>query len=81
MNMDNKRNITLFSSESVTEGHPDKVCDLIADNILDAALAVDPMSRVACEVCTSTGFVMVFGEMTTAAKVDIEGIVTVLCVT
>lgn len=75
MNMDNKRNITLFSSESVTEGHPDKVCDLIADNILDAALAADPMSRVACEVCTSTGFVMVFGEMTTAAKVDIEGIV------
>lgn len=65
----------LFSSESVTEGHPDKVCDLIADNILDAALADDKMSRVACEVCTSTGFVTVFGEMTTESDADVEKIV------
>ena len=65
----------LFSSESVTEGHPDKVCDLIADNILDAALAGDKMSRVACEICTSTGFVMVFGEMTTESEVNAEKIV------
>lgn len=68
-------NYKLFSSESVTEGHPDKVCDLIADNILDAALAGDKMSRVACEICTSTGFVMVFGEMTTDADVNAEKIV------
>ncbi len=65
----------LFSSESVTEGHPDKVCDLIADRVLDAALAGDPKSRVAVEVCTSTGFVMVFGEMTTSSDIDIESIV------
>lgn len=62
----------LFTSESVTEGHPDKVCDLIADNILDAALAADENSRVAIEVCASTGFVLVFGEMTCAGNVDIE---------
>ena len=67
--------LKLFSSESVTEGHPDKVCDLIADNILDAALRGDKMSRVACEICTSTGFVMVFGEMTTESDVDAEKIV------
>lgn len=70
-----QKNYRLFSSESVTEGHPDKVCDLIADNILDAALAGDKMSRVACEICTSTGFVMVFGEMTTESEVDAEKIV------
>lgn len=64
----------LFTSESVTEGHPDKLCDLIADGILDAALAGDPYSRVAAEVCTTTDFLMVFGEMTTAADVDIERI-------
>ena len=62
----------LFTSESVTEGHPDKVCDLIADNILDAALKADENSRVAIEVCASTGFVLVFGEMTCAGNVDIE---------
>ena len=65
----------LFTSESVTEGHPDKMCDQIADAILDAALEQDPMSRVACEVCTTTGLVMVMGEMTTKAYVDIQKIV------
>ena len=65
----------LFTSESVTEGHPDKVCDLIADNILDAALTADVNSRVAIEVCVSTGFVLVFGEMTCSGEVDIEKIV------
>lgn len=65
----------LFTSESVTEGHPDKMCDQISDAILDALLEQDPMSRVACETCTSTGFVMVMGEITTNAYVDIPKIV------
>lgn len=65
----------LFTSESVTEGHPDKVCDLIADRILDAAIAGDKMSRVACEVSAANGFVLVYGEMTTKSKIDIEKIV------
>ena len=65
----------LFTSESVTEGHPDKVCDAISDAILDACLAEDPMSRVACETCTTTGLVMVMGEVTTSAYVDIQKIV------
>ena len=60
----------LFSSESVTEGHPDKVCDLISDSILDLALAGDPKSRVAVETCASTGYVMVFGEITTTADIE-----------
>ncbi len=64
----------LFTSESVTEGHPDKVCDLIADGLLDTALAADPYSRVAAEVCTTTDFIMVFGEMTANADIDIERI-------
>ena len=64
----------LFTSESVTEGHPDKICDQISDAILDALLAEDPMSRVACETCTNTGFVMVMGEITTNAYVDIQKI-------
>lgn len=64
-----------FTSESVTEGHPDKVCDLIADNILDAMLAQDPYSRVACEVCANGNFVLVMGEVTTKANIDIEKIV------
>ena len=55
----------LFTSESVTEGHPDKMCDQISDAILDALLAQDPMSRVACETCVTTGLVMVMGEITT----------------
>ncbi len=65
----------LFTSESVTEGHPDKVCDQISDAILDAMLAQDPMSRVACETTCTTGMVMVMGEITTNAQVDIPAIV------
>ena len=65
----------LFTSESVTEGHPDKMCDAISDAILDALLAQDPMSRVACETATTTGMVLVMGEITTKAYVDIQTIV------
>ena len=65
----------LFTSESVTEGHPDKMCDAISDAILDALMEKDPMSRVACETCTTTGVVMVMGEITTNAYVDIPKIV------
>lgn len=65
----------LFTSESVTEGHPDKMCDAISDSILDALMEQDPNSRVACETCTTTGLVMVMGEITTSAYVDIPRIV------
>lgn len=65
----------LFTSESVTEGHPDKICDNISDAILDAMVAQDPMSRVACETAITTGFVLVMGEITTKAQVDIQKIV------
>ena len=65
----------LFTSESVTEGHPDKVCDAVSDAILDACLEQDPMSRVACETAACTGFVLVTGEITTKAQLDIPGIV------
>ncbi len=65
----------LFTSESVTEGHPDKMCDAISDAILDALMEKDPMSRVACETCTTTGLVMVMGEVTTNAYVDIQKLV------
>lgn len=65
----------LFTSESVTEGHPDKMCDQISDAILDALMEQDPMSRVACETCTTTGIVMVMGEITTNAYVDIQKLV------
>ena len=65
----------LFTSESVTEVHPDKICDQISDAILDALLEQDPMSRVACETCTTTGIVMVMGEISTKAYVDIQKIV------
>ncbi|NBH27917.1 methionine adenosyltransferase [Lachnospiraceae bacterium] len=65
----------LFTSESVTEGHPDKVCDAISDAILDACMEKDPMSRVACETATCTGFVLVTGEITTNAYVDIQKVV------
>ena len=65
----------LFTSESVTEGHPDKVCDAISDAILDACMAQDPMSRVACETATCTGFVLVTGEITTKAQLDYQKIV------
>ena len=64
-----------FTSESVTEGHPDKMCDQISDAILDALMEQDPMSRVACETCTTTGLVMVMGEITTNGYVDIQKIV------
>ena len=65
----------IFTSESVTEGHPDKMCDAISDAILDAILEQDPMGRVACETCATTGLVMVMGEITTPAYVDIQKIV------
>ena len=65
----------LFTSESVTEGHPDKMCDAVSDAVLDALMAQDPMSRVACETCSTTGLVMVMGEITTNANVDIQSIV------
>ena len=65
----------LFTSESVTEGHPDKMCDAISDAILDALVAQDPMSRVACETATTTGLIMVMGEITSNAQVDFQKIV------
>jgi S-adenosylmethionine synthetase len=65
----------LFTSESVTEGHPDKLCDQIADSVLDACFEQDPMSRVACEVATKTGFVMLLGEITTSAFVNFDDLV------
>jgi len=65
----------LFTSESVNEGHPDKLADQVSDAVVDACFAQDPKSRVACETCTGTGFVMVFGEITTNAKVDYEAVV------
>ncbi|KAG5404351.1 hypothetical protein IGI04_010470 [Brassica rapa subsp. trilocularis] len=69
----------LFTSESVNEGHPDKLCDQVSDAILDACLEQDPESKVACETCTKTNMVMVFGEITTSAKVDYEKIVRSTC--
>ena len=65
----------IFTSESVTEGHPDKVCDMVSDAILDACFEQDPMSRVACETASCTGFVLVTGEITTKAQLDIPAIV------
>ncbi len=65
----------LFTSESVTEGHPDKLCDQISDAVLDAIMADDPMGRVACEVCVTTGLVVVMGEITTDTYIDIPGLV------
>ena len=61
----------LFTSESVTEGHPDKICDQISDSVLDAILAQDPQARVACEVSAATGLVIVMGEITTDCYVDV----------
>ena len=69
------RNKCLFTSESVTEGHPDKIADQISDSILDAILAKDPMARVACETSVTTGLVLVFGEITTSSYVDIQKVV------
>ena len=65
----------LFTSESVTEGHPDKMCDQISDAILDAILAEDPKARVACETATTTGLVMVLGEITTKTYIDFQSVV------
>src|SRR3990172_4371698 len=65
----------MFTSESVTEGHPDKMCDQISDAVLDACLTQDPMSRVACETAVKTGFVMVLGEITTRAFVNFDDLI------
>ena len=65
----------LFTSESVTEGHPDKMCDIISDTVLDECLRQDPTSHVACETATKTGFVLVFGEITSKAKLDYQKLV------
>ena len=65
----------LFTSESVNEGHPDKFCDRVSDAVLDACLAQDPYSKVACETCTKTGMVMIFGEITTKAKGNYEQVI------
>jgi len=73
--MSDSEHTMLFTSESVGEGHPDKLCDLVSDSVLDACLKEDPMSRVACETCTKTGMVMVFGEITTKAHLDYQKIV------
>jgi S-adenosylmethionine synthetase len=70
----------MFTSESVTEGHPDKLCDQISDAVLDACLAQDPTSRVACETATKTGFIVLLGEITTAAEVDFEALTRELAV-
>eukprot|EP00286_Rhodomonas_abbreviata_P012494 CAMPEP_0181318808 /NCGR_PEP_ID=MMETSP1101-20121128/17209_1 /TAXON_ID=46948 /ORGANISM="Rhodomonas abbreviata, Strain Caron Lab Isolate" /LENGTH=388 /DNA_ID=CAMNT_0023426313 /DNA_START=46 /DNA_END=1212 /DNA_ORIENTATION=- len=65
----------LFTSESVNEGHPDKICDQVSDAVLDACIREDPLSRVACETCTKTGMVMIFGEITTSATVNYEAVI------
>jgi len=62
----------MFTSESVTEGHPDKLCDQLSDAVLDACLEQDPYSRVACEVATKTGYVMLLGEITTQAQINFD---------
>lgn len=67
-------NKQFFTSESVTEGHPDKICDQISDAVLDAILEKDPMARVACETCCTTGMVMIMGEISTNCYVDIPSI-------
>ena len=73
--MEQLKNKILFTSESVTEGHPDKVCDKISDSILDAYLEQDQNSYVACEVCATTGLVMVMGEVTSKANVDFQSVI------
>ena len=75
METEDKMEKHLFTSESVTEGHPDKLCDAVSDAILDALMEQDPMSRVACETACCTGFVLVTGEITTNAYADIQKIV------
>ena len=73
--MANKNYKRIFTSESVTEGHPDKICDQISDAVLDAIIAQDPKARVACETTATTGMVSVMGEITTSAIIDIPTIV------
>lgn len=65
----------LFTSEAVTEGHPDKICDQLSDTILDSIIEQDPKARVACECCITTGLVLVMGEISTNASIDVSGIV------
>ena len=72
MNEKNIGNRRFFTSESVTEGHPDKLCDKISDAVLDELLRQDPMSRVACEVTCTTGLIMIMGEITTKGYVDFQ---------
>ena len=67
--------VFLFTSESVGEGHPDKICDQVSDAVLDACLAADPFSRVACETAAKTGMIMVLGEITTKANLDYQKII------
>jgi S-adenosylmethionine synthetase len=74
VSLENNHDGILFTSESVTEGHPDKIADQISDAILDAALTDDPMSRVACETLLTTGLVIIAGEITTKAQIDYNGI-------
>ncbi|MEO6594623.1 MAG: S-adenosylmethionine synthetase N-terminal domain-containing protein, partial [Planctomycetota bacterium] len=69
------KELRLFTSESVSEGHPDKVCDQISDAVLDAILKQDPESRVACETMVSRGFVVVAGEITTRAQIDFQDVI------
>ena len=70
---------SFFTSESVTGGHPDKICDQISDAVLDAILAQDPMGRVACECACTTGMILVMGEITTSANIDIPAIAHRIC--
>jgi len=72
---DKKETTFLFTSESVNEGHPDKLADQVSDAVLDACLKGDPNSKVACETCCKTGLIMIFGEITTKAKVNYEAVV------
>merc|ERR1719405_326668 len=74
-NLADDERIFLFSSESVNEGHPDKLADQVSDAVLDACLKADPYSKVACETATKDNMVMVFGEITTSGKIDYEAIV------
>jgi S-adenosylmethionine synthetase len=72
---DLKKGEFLFTSESVNEGHPDKLADIVSDSVLDACLAQDPNSYVACETATKTNMIMIFGEITTKAKVNYESVI------